>query len=321
MKLLKSAFAAILLSGAAVPALADYPDRPLTLYVAWGAGGGTDAVARIIAVGLERELGQTVSVVNRTGGSGVVGHTAMADADPDGYELGLATTEVNLMHWLGLTELNYTDFTPLALMNEDPAGVQVAANSDYQTVNELLEAIEEAPAGTFSATGSGQGSSWHVAIAGMLDAAGIDPSKVTWVPSDGAASGLQDLMAGGTDIVPSSLVEARGLIEAGRVKSLAYMSPERSQLFSDVPTLEEETGLDWTFGAWRGIVAPNSLADDVRERLITALGAVYESDEYQEFMSAQGFGARYLPGEEFGEFMATMDANFGETMKAIGLAE
>jgi len=321
MKLFKSLAAAIMLSTVAAPAMAEYPDRPLTLYVAWGAGGGTDAVARVIAVGLEKELGQSVNVVNRTGGSGVVGHSAMADAEPDGYTLGLATTEVNLMHWLGLTELNYTVYTPLALMNEDPAGVQVAADSEHQTVNDLLTAIKDSPAGTFRATGSGQGSSWHVAIAGMLNAADIDPSKVIWVPSEGAAGGLQELMSGGTHIVPSSLVEARALIEAGRVKSLAYMSDERSKLFPDVPTLAEETGSDWKFGAWRGIVAPAGLPDDVKDRLVTALDAVYQSDEYHKFMNAQGFGTRYLGGQEFGTFLETMDANFGETMKAIGLAE
>lgn len=321
MKFARSLAAAVLLSTVAFPAMADFPDRPLTLYVAWGAGGGTDAVARAIAVGLEKELGQPVNVVNRTGGSGVVGHSTMADAEPDGYTIGLATTEVNLMHWLGLTELNYTVYTPLALMNVDPAGVQVAANSEFDTLNDLLQAIKDSPPGAFRATGSGQGSSWHVAIAGMLDDADIDPSKVTWVPSDGAASGLQELMSGGTHIVPSSLVEARGLIEAGRVKSLAYMSSERSKLFPDVPTLKEETGSDWQFGAWRGIVAPADLPDDIRDRLIAALDTVYQSEEYQQFMSSQGFGTRYLGGEEFGTFLETTDASFGETMKAIGLAK
>lgn len=321
MKFARSLVAAVLLSTVAFPAMADFPDRPLTLYVAWGAGGGTDAVARAIAVGLEKELGQPVNVVNRTGGSGVVGHSAMADAEPDGYTIGLATTEVNLMHWLGLTELNYTVYTPLALMNVDPAGVQVAANAEFDNVNDLLQAIKDSPPGTFRATGSGQGSSWHVAIAGMLNDADIDPSKVTWVPSDGAASGLQELMSGGTHIVPSSLVEARGLIDAGRVKSLAYMSSERSKLFPDVPTLKEETGSDWQFGAWRGIVAPADLPDDIRTRLIAALDTVYQSEEYQEFMSSQGFGTRYLGGEEFGTFLETTDASFGETMKAIGLAK
>ena len=321
MKFVKTLLAATVLATAAVPAMAEYPERPITILVAWGAGGGTDAVARLIGTGLERELGTDVSIVNRTGGSGVVGHSAMAEAEPDGYTLGLATTEINLMHWLGLTDLTYEAYTPLALMNQDPAGVQVAADSEYESLEELLEAIESSPAGTFNATGSGQGSSWHVAIAGLLNAEGMDPSKVVWVPSDGAASGLQDLVAGGVDIVPSSLVEARSLIQAGRVKSLAFMSSERSKLFPDVPTLQEETGSDWEFGAWRGMVAPQGLPDDVRERLISALDAVYQSDEYQEFMDAQGFGVQFLAGDEFGEYMATNDVNFGETMKAIGLID
>ncbi|MET0169161.1 MAG: tripartite tricarboxylate transporter substrate-binding protein, partial [Aliihoeflea sp.] len=80
-------------------AAAQYPDRPLTLIVPWGAGGGTDAAARIIGSGLERELGQSISVVNRTGGSGVVGHSAIAEADPDGYTIGIATVEIGMMHW------------------------------------------------------------------------------------------------------------------------------------------------------------------------------------------------------------------------------
>src|SRR5690606_37030044 len=137
------------------------------------------------------------------------------------------------------------------------------------------EAIENSPAGTFRATASGQGSSWHVAIAGMLNADGIDVSKVTWVPSDGAAGGLQELLSGGTHIAPSSLGVARALIEAGRVESLAYMSSGRSKLFPDVPSPEEETGSDWMFGAWRGVVAPKGLPDDIRDRLIAALDTIY----------------------------------------------
>src|SRR5690606_31746981 len=166
MKFAKSIIAALLLSATAMPAWADYPDRPITLLVAWGAGGGTDAVARVIAVGLEKELGQSVNVVNRTGGSGVVGHSAMADAEPDGYTLGLATTEVSLMHWRGLLALHCHVCGPLPLMHQDPAGGQVSADSEYRNVHELLEAIKPSPPRAFRATGSGQGSSWHVAIAG-----------------------------------------------------------------------------------------------------------------------------------------------------------
>src|ERR671912_2754350 len=102
-----------------------YPTRPITLIVPWGAGGGTDATARIIATLLEKELGQPVNVVNRTGGNGVVGHAAIASAAPDGYTIGLATVEIGMLHWQGLTELTGASYTPLALVNADPAGIQV----------------------------------------------------------------------------------------------------------------------------------------------------------------------------------------------------
>src|SRR5690625_3753963 len=208
-------------------AAAAYPERAITIIVPWGAGGGTDATARIIASILEEELGQSVSVVNRTGGSGVVGHTAIAEAEADGYTLGLATVEITMMHWQGLTDLTWEDYTPLALMNEDPAAVQVAADAPYDKLQDLLDAIE-ADAGAFQASGTGQGGIWHLAIAGMLNDLDQDPAAVAWVPSQGAAPGLQDLVAGGVDIVPCSLPEARSLIEAGRVKSLAIMAEDRA---------------------------------------------------------------------------------------------
>lgn len=303
------------------PAMAQYPDRPLTIIVPWGAGGGTDATARIIGSVLEKELGQPVNVVNRTGGSGVVGHSAIAEAEPDGYTLGIATVEIGMMHWQGLTDLTWENYTPLALMNEDPAGVQVAADSEYDTIEALLDAIEAGEPSTFRASGTGQGGIWHLAIAGMLNDRGIDPAKVPWVPSEGAAPGLQDLVAGGVNIVPCSLVEARALIDAGRVKSLAIMSSSRADLFPDVPTLKEAVGSDWQIGAWRGIVGPSGLPEDVATRLTEALEAVYNSEEYATFMQGQGFGVRWAAGQEFADFMAQSNTALGDTMKAVGLAQ
>ena len=113
-------------------AQAAYPDRPITLIVPWGAGGGTDATARIIGTLLEKELNQPVNVVNRTGGSGVVGHSAIAQAPPDGYTIGMITVEIGMMHWQGLTELSGASYTPIGLVNADPAGFQVRADSPYK---------------------------------------------------------------------------------------------------------------------------------------------------------------------------------------------
>nr|WP_245428841.1 tripartite tricarboxylate transporter substrate binding protein [Phyllobacterium phragmitis] len=304
----------------AAAALADYPDRPITLIVPWGAGGGTDSTARIIGSLLQKELGQPVNVVNRTGGSGVVGHSAIAEADPDGYTLGIATVEIGMMHWQGLTELTYADYTPLTLMNEDPGAVQVSADAPWKDLPALIDDIKANP-GKYKASGTGQGGIWHLAIAGLLSKLDVDPSSVPWVPSNGAAPGLQDLVAGGVSIVPCSIPEARSLLSAGRVKSLAVMSEERNAAFPDIPTTKEAIGVSWTLGAWRGIVAPKGLPDAESEMLIAALKKVYDSEEYKSFMSKQGFGVRWASGAEFGNFMKASDETLGEVMKQVGLAK
>src|SRR5215217_6709324 len=262
-------------------AQANYPNRPITMICPWGAGGGTDATARIVASILERELGQPVNVVNRTGGSGVVGHQAIASAQPDGYNIGILTVEISMMHWQGLTELTPKSYTPLALMNEDPPGIQVNGASPYKTVKDLADAIKASPPGKMKASGTGQGGIWHLALVGWLQAMGLAPNHVAWVPSNGAAPAMQDLAAGGLDIVPCSVPEGRAMIEAGKARSLAIMAPQRNPTFPDIPTLKEAMGIDYSTGAWRGFAGPKNLPDDVQKRLIAALQKAYESKEYK----------------------------------------
>lgn len=315
------AFAAVALVVAALPASAqNYPSRPITLIVPWGAGGGTDATARIIGSLLEKDIGQPVTVVNRTGGSGVVGHAAIAAANPDGYTIGLATVEIGMMHWQGLTELTGASYTPIGLVNADPAGIQVRADAPYKDVKDLLAAIKANP-GKFKASGTGQGGIWHLAIAGLLRDQKIDPAALPWVPSNGAAPGLQDMVAGGIEVAPVSLPEARSLIDAGKVKSLAIMNDKPSALYPNVPTLKAATGSDWTMAAWRGIVAPKGIPADVRDKLSAAIRKIAASKDYTDFMASRGFGVIYAGPEDFAKFMAKSDAELGATMKAVGIAK
>lgn len=309
--------AALLAAGAAQAA---FPDRPITLIVPWGAGGGTDATARIIASLMEKELGQPINVVNRTGGSGVVGHSAIAQAAPDGYTIGMITVEIAMMHWQGLTELKPSSYTPIALVNADPAGVQVPADAPYKTITDLLTAVKANP-GKFKASGTGQGGIWHLAIAGMLRDQKIDPASVGWVPSNGAAPGLQDMIAGGVQIVPCSLPEARALIEAGKVRSLAIMDPKPSALFPNVPTLKSATGSDWTMAAWRGIAAPKGIPKEAADKLLAALKKVHDGKEFNDFMSQRGFGVIWAGPDDFAKFMTKSDADLGVVMKAVGIAK
>ena len=304
---------------AGTPASAAYPERPITIIVPWGAGGGTDATARILATLMEQRLGVPVSVVNRTGGSGVVGHSAIATAPPDGYTLGIVTVEIGMMHWQGLTDLTYEDYTPLALYNEDPAGLQVRSDSEWETAQAVLDAVKASP-GEHKVSGTGQGGIWHLALAGMLEEAGIDPNAAPWVPSQGAAPGLQDLVAGGVDIVTCSVPEAQALLEAGRVKSLAVMSAERNPTFPDVPTLKEATGLDWTIAAWRGIAGPADLPQEVVDVLVPVLKEIHDSQEFRDFMAQRGFGVVWRDPEGFREYMAGSNEALGSVMKAVGIA-
>ena len=312
--------AAIALSLVAGAVQAAWPDRPITLVVPWGAGGGTDATARIVGSLLERELGQPVNVVNRTGGSGVVGHQAIATAAPDGYTIGMITVEISMMHWQGLTDLSGVSYTPIGLLNIDPAGLQVRADSPYKTANDLVAAIKANP-GKFKASGTGQGGIWHLAIAGMLKDLKVDPGAAPWVPSNGAAPGLQDLVAGGVEIVPCSLPEARSLIDAGKVRSLAVMNDVPSALYPNVPTLKAATGSDWKLGAWRGIAAPKGLPPEARDKLVAAIKKIAASKDYTDFMATRGFGVLYQGPDEFAAFMAKADADLGATMKAVGIAK
>jgi len=315
--------AAPLATTLATPALAQprWPARPVQMLCPWAAGGGTDAVVRMAATLLERDLGQPFNVVNRTGGSGVVGHTALAQSNPDGYTLGIITSEICMLHWQGLTEVTYKNFTPLGQMNNDPPGIQVNASSAYQNVQQLADAIKASPAGKFKASGTGQGGIWHLALASWLGAMGLKADHVRWVPSNGAAPAMQDLAAGGLDFTTCSVPEARAMLDAGRARSLAVMAPERLSAFPNIPTLKETMGFDITAGAMRIIAGPANLPAEVRAAVEPALKKVFDSKEYQEFMNARGFGLVYADGAGAERALATADKSLGDAMKAAGLAK
>ena len=308
------------LATAATAQAQQYPQRPVQLIVPWGAGGGTDATARIIGTLLEKELKQPFNVVNRTGGSGVVGHDAIAKAAPDGYTIGMITVEITMMHHVGLTPLKHTDYTPIGLVNADPAGINVRADAPYKSVKDLLAAIKANP-GKLKASGTGQGGIWHLAIAGLLKEQGIDPSALPWVPSQGAAPGMQDLIAGGVDVVPCSIPEARAMIDAGKARPLAIMDANPPALYPKVPTLKQELGSNWQIAAWRVIAAPKGIPDNVHKTLTSALKKVYDSKEYKDFMASRGFGVIWADPAGTTKFMDESDKNLGNALKAVGLAK
>jgi tripartite-type tricarboxylate transporter receptor subunit TctC len=295
----------------------DYPKRPITMICPWGAGGGTDACSRIIATLLKKELGVPVNVVNRTGGGGAIGHTAMATAKPDGYTIGMPTVEITMMHWMGLTEITYKDMVPIALVNADHAGINVRTDSPWKTYKDLEEYVKKHP-GELRDSGTGQGGIWHVAMAGWLKAIGLSPDAIKWIPSKGAAPALQDLMAGGIEMSTCSLPEAATLIEAGKVRPLAIMADERDPKYPDTPTLKE-LGIDWTTAAWRGIAAPEGTPPEIADTIEKAVAKVHKSPDFIKFMNNRGYGMIWKDSKAFAAFLEKADKDNGEVMKAAGI--
>ncbi len=285
---------------------------------AWAAGGGTDRIARIVGTLLEKDFGQPVNVVNRTGGSGAVGHTAGATAEPDGYTFTIITIEIAMMHWQGLAQVAPKDFVPIGQVNFDPAGVQVKADAKWQKVKDLLDEAKANP-GKLKASGTGKGGIWHLALAGMLKSVGLAPDAIAFVPSDGAAPGLQELLAGGVQVVPASLPEGVSLIDSKKVKALAIMGENRDPRFSEVPTLKEQ-GINYVMGVWRGFGLPLNTKPEIVATYESALKRAVDSAEFKDFMSKNGFGVQYRNAKDFGQLMTDTDKTLGQTMKDVGLA-
>lgn len=305
----------VLLSTTALTA-AKYPSRPITIIVPWSAGGGTDRIARFIADMLREELGVPVTVVNKTGGGGAVGHGAGARARADGYTVTNLTLEIATMHWLGLTDVTVDDFKPVYQFNEDSSAVIVRADAPWNDIHELLDYIRQHP-GELLFSGSGAGTIWDLARVGLLNSQGIPVDAVTWVPTGGAAPSIVELLGGHVDVITCSLAEAASQVESGDLRVLAVMADERLPAFPDIPTLKEK-GIDWSAGTWRGFGVPKDTPDEVVEVLEAAVAKVVKTDKFEQFMNQAGFGIKLRDAEEFGKFIKQQDATWREVLKVGG---
>jgi tripartite-type tricarboxylate transporter receptor subunit TctC len=296
-----------------------YPNRPLTLIIPWAEKGGSDQVGRFLARLLEKELGQTVEVINKPSGSGVLGHIAGATAEPNGYILTMVTTEIASMHWMGLTEISYKNFQPVALVNSDAAGIMVRADSRWKTLEELQNEIKAKP-GRLRASGTGKGGIWDIGRIGWLAALGLKESALPWMPQNGAAPALQQLMAGGVDVVTCSLPEAAVLIRQHKVRPLAVMGEFREPGFLKVPTLKEKR-LNFVMGSFRGVAVPIQTPKSIIAVLEAALRRITSSQEFIRMMNRNNYGITYKNSQEFQAFLKEKDQFFGNFLHKLDLVK
>ncbi|MXP63501.1 tripartite tricarboxylate transporter substrate binding protein [Roseomonas sp. M0104] len=296
-----------------------WPTRPVTMVVPWAAGGGSDTVTRIFATGLEAELGQPVNVVNRTGGNGIVGHAAIANAAPDGYTIGCGTSELVNFKVLGQSDLGPQNFDLISRIAVIPAGVTVKADGDWKDFKSFAAALKGAPKGKFTGSGVSTGGSWHLAAAGLAKAMGMEVDTIRWIPSQGGAPALQDLVAGGISVFTGSPIEAKPLADAGQVRVLAVMAEERMSSFPDVPTLRE-LGVDWTYLNWFSLVTPKGLPAPVRQRLIEAAAKGHARPEVRNTMKQRGIVPVWETPEHFQAYVTDFAKTTSRLLNELGLA-
>jgi tripartite-type tricarboxylate transporter receptor subunit TctC len=286
---------------------AGYPNRTITLICPWAAGGGTDRMARFMADQLQRQLGKPVVVVNRTGGSGAAGHSAGALAKPDGYTLTMATFE-----------LSWENFDPVIQLNADAAAIVVRADAPWKSLPELLEFVRQNP-GKLKMSGTAAGGAWDLARAGFLLAAGLPVDSVLWVPTQGAAPSLVELLGGHIEAVCCSVPEAATQIEAGQIRPLAVMSPERLAQFPDIPTVKEG-GVEWEAVGWRGLVAPKGTPPEIIQMLNSHCMAILAQPPFLAFMKQNGFAVAVRQPEEFARFLQAQDEQWKSVIQSAGYA-
>jgi tripartite-type tricarboxylate transporter receptor subunit TctC len=273
-------------------------------------------VARFWADALQKEIGKPVVVVNRTGGAGAIGHFAGANADPDGQTITMATFELSTMHRMRISRLTFEDYDCLVQVSADPAALFVQHDAPWKSLPAFLEAARSSP-GKLKMSGTATGGAWDLARIGLQRAADLPIETVIWVPHQGSAPSLIELIGGHLDAVCCSLAEAAPQVASGNLRVLAVMSEERIADFPDVPTAKEQ-GIDWSAVAWRGLAIPKGTPPEIMEPLQETCVKIAMSDEFRSFMKKNGFVVNVRVGADFREFLQQQDDQWREVVHFAG---
>ena len=296
------AIAALLL--AASPAHAqDYPSRSITLVVPYAAGGGNDAMARIVAEHMSKTLGQQIVIENRGGAGGTIATRAVARSAPDGYTLvlgGTGTLAVNPTLYANVGYDPRKDFAPVGLIATSALVVLVHPGVEARSIADLIALAKKQP-GKLNYASAGPGSGIHLGTELFSSMAGI---KLTHIAYRGSAPALNDLLGGHVDIYFSSLPPAVGIAGEGKVRALAVTGPQRSHVFPDLPTVAEAGLPGYEAVLHYGIAAPAGTPGAIIDKLSAALREALASAETRALLV--GTGAEPMPSTP-AEYAADID--------------
>ena len=311
MNWLAAGFGALFLSQPA--AAQDWPAKPVRFICAFGVGGSSDQIARLMADHLSNALGQPFIVENRPGGTGVVGAAMAAKSSPDGYNYLVVFDNLATNPYLqkNLPYDTVKDFTPIMLFATSPYGLVVNAAAPYRALGDLIAAAKLKP-GELTLGSSGVGSRGHLAIASLEQKAGF---KTTQVAYRGPAQIMTDLIGGQITMQMGTFFFVSPFVQAKRVRALAVSSAARMAQWPDVPTIAEQGFPGFEVHSWWGIIAPTGVPKPILQKIHAEMSRILAHPETRTRLERLGMTIRASTPQEFTRHLAAEMKLWGKVVR------
>ncbi|XUO82741.1 tripartite tricarboxylate transporter substrate binding protein [Halomonas sp. KM007] len=297
------------------------PSRSIEFVAPANPGGGWDTLVRTVSRVLQEEqlADRNFAAINVPGGGGAVAWAQIARDSGNPHKLFATSPPIILVPLAGASRYDHTDFTPVARLITDYSIILVSADSEYQTINDLFDAMKENPRLSVGG-GSAPGSMDHISVAGLASAAGLDASSVNYIPFSGGGDAMTNLMGGHIEAVITGAGESVGQLgEGSQLRALGVSAPERlGGALADVPTYQEQ-GVDYTFDIWRGVMGTPDMPAEAVAYYEDLFAEMLETDGWQQARDQLGWIDAYQDSEAFGAFLDEQKEQFSSVLSDLGL--
>jgi tripartite-type tricarboxylate transporter receptor subunit TctC len=306
---------------ASAGALAQYPERTITMIVPFPPGGVADTVARPVAEALARELKQTVVIENKAGAGGGLGMALAARAAPDGYTVLLALSSISVLPEADKLfdrkpAFTLNQFKPIARFTADPTVLVVRADAPWKTFDEFVVDAKRRP-GVLNYGSSGNYGTMHVPMEMLKSSAGF---RMVHIPFTGAGPAVVALLGGQVDAIASGPATVAQHIRAGRLRALAHWGEQPLLALPEVPSLTN-LGVPVRFAQWSGLFVPAAVPDEIVQRLRSAAAKVAADPQVQQTIRAAGSPVLYLDAPQFQAYWDADAALMADVVRRIGKVE
>jgi len=309
---------AILLSPISSSAQANYPSKPISFIVPYGAGGGADSRSRQIAQKMSVILSQPIIVDNKPGAGGNIGTEFISRAAPDGYTIGMGNFAPMAVNKTLFGNLRYdpeSDLTPIVLVEKGPLVLVVNPASPYKTVKEIVDAAKAKP-GELTFSSGGIGGSHQLSAELFKQSAGID---MIHVPYKSGSAGLTDLMAGNVTMMFDQMYSAMPSIKADKLRAIAITSKKRSPLLPNIPSFSEAGYPKVEVLNWQGLIAPKGTPKVIIDKLNAAANEALKDPQLRELMLSQGNEIGGGTPADFAALIKSEAAKWGAVVKTANI--